>query len=94
MSWKRLENLDGIMKEGDKIMIKLVGTDPKTGKLRLSAKALLPKPEGYVEPEKREHREGGHGGNRDNRRDGDKRHGGGGGHHSNRPTESPVKEQE
>ena len=94
VSWKRLENLDGIMKEGDKIMIKLVGTDPKTGKLRLSAKALLPKPEGYVEPEKREHREGGHGGNRDNRRDGDKRHGGGGGHHSNRPTESPVKEQE
>ena len=31
--------------------IKLVGTDPKTGKLRLSRKALMPKPEGYVEPE-------------------------------------------
>ncbi len=54
VSWKRLDTLEGVLKEGDKIKIKLVGTDPKTGKLRLSRKALMPKPEGYVEPEKRE----------------------------------------
>ncbi|MEY4278724.1 MAG: hypothetical protein RIQ61_979, partial [Bacteroidota bacterium] len=32
---------------------KLIGTDPKTGKFRLSHKVLLPKPEGYVEREER-----------------------------------------
>ena len=36
------------------IEVKLIGMDPKTGKLKLSHKALLPKPEGYEEPEKRE----------------------------------------
>jgi polyribonucleotide nucleotidyltransferase len=59
VSWKRLDSLEGVMKEGDKVKIQLVGTDPKTGKLRLSRKVLMPKPEGYVEPEKRERREGG-----------------------------------
>jgi polyribonucleotide nucleotidyltransferase len=59
VSWKRLDTLDGVIKEGDKIKIQLVGTDPKTGKLRLSRKVLMPKPDGYVEPEKRERREGG-----------------------------------
>jgi polyribonucleotide nucleotidyltransferase len=54
VSWKRLDTLDGVLKEGDKVKIQLVGTDPKTGKLRLSRKVLMPKPEGYVEPEKRE----------------------------------------
>ena len=33
--------------------MKLIGVDPKTGKLKLSRKALLPKPEGYVERERR-----------------------------------------
>lgn len=50
VSWKRLDTLDGVLKEGDKVKIKLVGTDPKTGKFRLSRKVLMPKPEGYVEP--------------------------------------------
>jgi polyribonucleotide nucleotidyltransferase len=59
VSWKRLDSLEGVLKEGDKVKVKLIGTDPKTGKLRLSRKALMPKPEGYVEPEKRERREGG-----------------------------------
>ncbi|MBS1616583.1 MAG: polyribonucleotide nucleotidyltransferase [Bacteroidetes bacterium] len=54
VSWSRLDSLEGVLKEGDKVRIKLVGTDPKTGKLRLSRKVLMPKPEGYVEPEKRE----------------------------------------
>ncbi|MBS1687515.1 MAG: polyribonucleotide nucleotidyltransferase, partial [Bacteroidetes bacterium] len=66
VSWKRLDSLEGVMKEGDKVKIKLVGTDPKTGKLRLSRKVLMPKPEGYVEPEKRE------GGDRGERRGGDR----------------------
>lgn len=71
VSWKRLDNLEGILKEGDEIKIKLIGTDPKTGKLRLSRKALMPKPEGYVEPERKERREGG-----DRNRGGDRRNGG------------------
>jgi polyribonucleotide nucleotidyltransferase len=54
VSWKRLDSLEGVLAEGDKVKVKLVGTDPKSGKLRLSRKALLPKPEGYVEPEQRE----------------------------------------
>ena len=42
---RRLENMDGVLKEGDKIQVKLIGVDPKTGKFKLSRKALLPKPE-------------------------------------------------
>ena len=45
VSWKRLENLDGIMKEGDSIKVKLIGIDHKTGKFKLSRKVLIPKPE-------------------------------------------------
>jgi polyribonucleotide nucleotidyltransferase len=37
--------MDGVFKEGDKVKVKLVEVDKKTGKFRLSAKALLPKPE-------------------------------------------------
>ena len=73
VSWKRLDTLDGVLAEGDKVKIQLTGTDPKTGKLRLSRKVLMPKPEGYVEPEKRERREGG---DRPNREGGDRRDGG------------------
>jgi polyribonucleotide nucleotidyltransferase len=46
VTWKRLDTLEGILKEGDVIKVKLVGTDPKTGKFKLSRKVLLPKPEG------------------------------------------------
>jgi polyribonucleotide nucleotidyltransferase len=45
VSWKRLENLDGILKEGDIVKVKLVGIDHKTGKFKLSRKALIPKPD-------------------------------------------------
>jgi polyribonucleotide nucleotidyltransferase len=74
VSWKRLDSLEGVLKEGDKVKIKLVGTDPKTGKLRLSRKVLMPKPEGYVEPEKRERSDRPE---RGERRDGDRRDRGG-----------------
>ena len=45
ISWKRLETMDGIFKDGDKVKVKLVGLDPRTGKFKLSRKALMPKPE-------------------------------------------------
>jgi len=45
ISWKRLETMDGVFREGDKVKIKLLDVDPKTGKFKLSRKALLPKPE-------------------------------------------------
>lgn len=45
VSWKRLETLDGVLKEGDRFKVKLIGTDPKSGKFKLSRKALIPKPE-------------------------------------------------
>jgi polyribonucleotide nucleotidyltransferase len=53
IDYKRLETMDGVLKEGDKIQVKLIDIDSKTGKLRLSRKALLPKPEGYVEKPER-----------------------------------------
>lgn len=46
IDWKRIAKMDGIFKEGDIVKVKLVEVDKKTGKLRLSRKALLPKPEG------------------------------------------------
>jgi polyribonucleotide nucleotidyltransferase len=51
VSWKRLETLEGILKEGDKVKVKLIGTDPKSGKFKLSRKALLPKPERQDRPQ-------------------------------------------
>ncbi len=56
MDWSRVENAEDFTKEGDMMEVKLIGTDPKTGKLKLSRKALLPKPEGYVERPPREDR--------------------------------------
>lgn len=50
VSWKRLETLDGVLKEGDQIKVKLIGTDPKSGKFKLSRKALIPKPERQDKP--------------------------------------------
>jgi polyribonucleotide nucleotidyltransferase len=46
VTWKRLETLEGILKDGDQVKVKLTGTDPKTGKFKLSRKVLLPKPDG------------------------------------------------
>ena len=54
IDWKRLETVEEAgIKEGDKITVKLVEIDSKTGKYKLSRKVLLPKPEGYVEPQRR-----------------------------------------
>jgi len=59
VDWKRLENLDGILKEGDEVEVKLLEVDKKTGKMRLSRKALIPRPErtGQEDEEQPERRE-------------------------------------
>ena len=50
IDWKRLETVEEAgIHEGDKIKVKLLEIDPKTGKYKLSHRVLLPKPEGYVE---------------------------------------------
>ena len=49
IDWDRVENVEDVLKSGDKIKVKLLEVNNVTGKLKLSAKALLPKPEGYVE---------------------------------------------
>ena len=56
MDWKRVENAEDFAKEGDMIEVKLIGVDERTGKLKLSRKVLLPKPEGYVERPPRDSR--------------------------------------
>ena len=54
IDWKRLETVeDAGLKEGDKITVKLMEIDQKTGKYKLSHKVLIPKPEGYIERERR-----------------------------------------
>ena len=55
MDWKRVEDPSALYKEGDKVEVKLLSIDDK-GKLRLSRKVLLEKPEGYVERAPREDR--------------------------------------
>ena len=55
IDYKRFETMEETgLKEGDMIEVKLIAKDTKTGKLKLSRKALLPKPEGWVEREPRE----------------------------------------
>jgi len=54
IDWKRLETVEEAgIKEGDKLQVKLLDIDPKTGKYKLSRRVLLEKPEGYVERERR-----------------------------------------
>lgn len=79
ISYERLPSMDGVMEVGDEIEIKLIGVDPRSGKFRLSRKALLPKPEGWVERPPRERgdrgdrRGGDRGGRGGDRRGGDRR---------------------
>jgi polyribonucleotide nucleotidyltransferase len=50
ISWKRLDSMEGIFKVGDPVKVKLIGIDHKTGKFKLSRKALMPKPESAPRP--------------------------------------------
>ena len=75
ISWNRIDNMEtsGI-KEGDMLTVKLIEVDKKTGKFRLSMKALQEKPEGYVEPVRAPRQDRGprRDNNRGPRRDGDR----------------------
>ncbi len=53
IAWQKTENVADVLAVGDEVDVKLLEIDEKSGKLRLSIKALLEKPEGYVEPERR-----------------------------------------
>ena len=45
IEWRRLEKVEEVLKEGDEVQVKLISIDQKNGKLKLSRKILLPKPE-------------------------------------------------
>jgi polyribonucleotide nucleotidyltransferase len=76
LDWRKVEKVEDVVKVGDEVEVKLLEVDAKSGKLRLSRKALIEKPEGYVEPVRKPRPEGdrndrgGHG--RDNDRRGGK----------------------
>ena len=53
IDWKKTEKVEDVLNVGDEVDVKLLEIDEKTGKMRLSRKALIEKPEGYVEPERR-----------------------------------------
>ncbi len=72
LDWKRVEHVEDVLKEGDLVEFQVVDKDPRTGKLKLSRKVLLPKPEGYVEREHAGDGERRHNGERP-RRDRDRR---------------------
>lgn len=65
MAWERVESAEDFIKEGEILEVKLIGVDERSGKLKLSRRAMLPKPEGYVERPPRGDRPP----RRDNRRD-------------------------
>ena len=75
IDWKKTDKVEDVLKVGDEVDVKLLEFDAKSGKMRLSRRALIEKPEGYVEPERkpRGERRGG----KDERRGGkDERRGG------------------
>ena len=84
IAWGKTEKVEDVLTVGDEVDVKLLEIDAKTGKMRLSMRALTEKPEGYVEPERRPRGNGGgNGGNRGGerreggeRRNGDRRNGG------------------
>jgi len=68
LAWERTDNVSDIVKMGDIIDVKYFGVDPKTRKEKVSRKAILPKPEGFVAKPPRDDKRPSSGG-RDNRRD-------------------------
>ena len=67
IAWNKTDKVEDVLKVGDEVDVKLLEIDPKTGKMRLSMRALTEKPEGYVEPERKPRSD------RGPRRDGDSR---------------------
>ena len=73
IAWNKTENVADVLEVGQEVDVKLLEIDDKTGKMRLSMRALTDKPEGYVEPERRPR---GNGGDRGERKDRGERRGG------------------
>ena len=66
LDWGKTEKVEDILNIGDEVDVKLLEIDEKTGKMRLSRRALIEKPEGYVEPERKPRPQGDRGPRRDN----------------------------
>ena len=74
IAWTKTDKVEDVLKVGDEVDVKLLEIDPKTGKMRLSMRALTEKPEGWKEPERRGGDRGPRGerGDRGERRGGDR----------------------
>ena len=74
IAWTKTEKVEDVLKVGDEVDVKLLEIDAKTGKMRLSMRALTEKPEGYVEPRRASRGDRNDRGNRreNDRRDGDR----------------------
>ena len=72
IEWRKLDKVEDVLKIGDEVEVKLLEIDSKTGKMRLSRKALIEKPEGYVEPNRRSRQDGDRGGDRGGERGGER----------------------
>ena len=93
IEWKRLETVeDAGIKEGDKIKVKLMEIDPKTGKYKLSHRVLEPKPEGYTERERRQRPERGSRPNGNNRPNGSNRPNGNRGNAQRQPRHNDFRD--
>lgn len=96
LDYKKVEKVEDVLKVGDELDVKLLEIDAKSGKMRLSRRALMEKPEGWVERERKPRPEGDRGGRRDDRRGGrddrrggrDDRRGGRGDYRDNRENRS------
>lgn len=69
IAWERVQNVEDVLKVGEEVEVKLLEVDTTTGKLKLSRKALLEKPEGYVERPPRDRSRNDRNRGRDNRND-------------------------
>jgi len=76
LSYSRIEDVEKVINVGDEFKVQLIGVDPKTKKLRLSRKSLMPKPDYIKEREERGERDGGRDHRSNHHRGGDRRHGG------------------
>ncbi|MFA6326300.1 MAG: polyribonucleotide nucleotidyltransferase, partial [Bacteroidales bacterium] len=81
LDWRKIDKVEDVVKVGEMVTVKLLEIDVKSGKMRLSRKALLEKPEGYVEPERKPRPSGDYGNRGDSR--GNSRGGSRGGHDRN-----------
>ena len=67
LDYKKVDKVEDVLQVGDEVDVKLLEIDEKTGKMRLSRRALLPAPEGWVEHERKPRLNGGNGGSRGGR---------------------------